>query len=591
MHRSLPLGLAGLLMCIMIFSPAAAAPANGVVGNGTLVSCNEGNLNLALAAAGTITFNCGGPATITLTSRKTIGQNTTLDGGGIITLTGNLATSLFLVNPGIAFTLKDLLLDGGFSDTGPGGAIANHGTLTLQGSTIQNSETDVTHDGGAIFSDGPVFISGSTLSGNNAGSGGALYANTAGARLQVENSTFTNNQAFNSVTGYGGAIWVGPGAQLTMLTPQLMFNQAEYGGALYISAGGAVSITAAPSLFSFFSNRALKNGGAINNQLGGSLFTSGVLLRQNLATTGTAGIGLGGGIYSAGPLSLHDTYFQSNSARFGGGLEFDGLTSGNTPVVLDRNAFGNNLAQISGGGLYLTGAGTQVTLNSSLVDQNTAKTGAGGGLYRRDARLTIIDSSIKDNGATAGDGGGLYTTATGGSGTGGAVQVLDSTITGNSSQGNTRGGGLFNNGAQVNLRNDTIVENGNGTFNTGAGVILSTTNSVYWNDGSLNCDDTGPGITSLGGNYSSDLSCDFASSHDETNNGVDPLGPRIIDPVDALQALVYYLPKPGSSIINTALPVCSLHDQRQALRPDACDKGAVEFGGLLPRIFVALLSK
>src|SRR5438477_337967 len=103
MRRSLPLALVGLLMCTLVFSPAAAAPANGTVGNGSPGSCNEGNLNTALAAGGVITFNCGGPKTITLTSAKTVSLATTLDGGGIIILTGSLATRLFSVNANIAF--------------------------------------------------------------------------------------------------------------------------------------------------------------------------------------------------------------------------------------------------------------------------------------------------------------------------------------------------------------------------------------------------------------------------------------------------------------------------------------------------------
>lgn len=75
-----------------------AAPDEGVVGDGTPGSCTEGALNMALAGGGTITFNCGGPKTITLTSVKTVAQNTGILGGNVITLTGNFATRLFSVN-------------------------------------------------------------------------------------------------------------------------------------------------------------------------------------------------------------------------------------------------------------------------------------------------------------------------------------------------------------------------------------------------------------------------------------------------------------------------------------------------------------
>jgi len=73
---------------------ATAAPAGTVVGG----ACTETNLNTALAAGGSITFNCGGPKTITLTSVKAIGQDTTLDGGSVIT-PRHLSTRLFSSPP------------------------------------------------------------------------------------------------------------------------------------------------------------------------------------------------------------------------------------------------------------------------------------------------------------------------------------------------------------------------------------------------------------------------------------------------------------------------------------------------------------
>ena len=77
----------------------------------------------------------------------------------------------------------------------------------------------------------------------------------------------------------------------------------------------------------------------------------------------------------------------------------------------------------------------------------------------------------------------------------------------------------------------------------------------------------------------------------EQNPGHNPLGPRTLETENEIYGIVYYLPAAGSSIIKTARPVCSLRDQRGAIRPDACDKGAVEFGGLLPRVFAPLIRK
>lgn len=45
---------------------------DAVVGSGTSASCSEAALSAALAVGGDISFDCGGPATITVTSVKTI---------------------------------------------------------------------------------------------------------------------------------------------------------------------------------------------------------------------------------------------------------------------------------------------------------------------------------------------------------------------------------------------------------------------------------------------------------------------------------------------------------------------------------------
>src|SRR5271169_6482421 len=136
MVRLLHVTLAVVLLGTMVSGPVQAAPAarspsDAVVGG----SCAESNLDAALAAGGIITFNCGGPKTITLTSAKTISQDTTLEGGDVITLTGAYATRLFAVNSGVVFKLEHIVLDGAASSGSDGGAIANHGQLTLDHST------------------------------------------------------------------------------------------------------------------------------------------------------------------------------------------------------------------------------------------------------------------------------------------------------------------------------------------------------------------------------------------------------------------------------------------------------------------------
>jgi hypothetical protein len=67
------------------------------VGSG-MGTCTEAALDSCLSGGGSIDFNCGGgAATIMVTSIKFITSNTTIDGGGLITISGGLTTSIFTV--------------------------------------------------------------------------------------------------------------------------------------------------------------------------------------------------------------------------------------------------------------------------------------------------------------------------------------------------------------------------------------------------------------------------------------------------------------------------------------------------------------
>src|SRR6266480_2417195 len=128
-----------LVLALLVFGVLAATSSAFacVVGTGTSTSCTEAALNACLPGGGsfdgTVTFACGGAATITVTSTKTISANTTIDGGSVITISGGNSVGVFSVNAGITFTVENLTLANGntgntFAD---GGAIANGGTLSV----------------------------------------------------------------------------------------------------------------------------------------------------------------------------------------------------------------------------------------------------------------------------------------------------------------------------------------------------------------------------------------------------------------------------------------------------------------------------
>ncbi len=91
----------GVLATASVFTLVflASVKAAGVVGTGTPASCTKSAIIGAVSGGGLVEFDCGGPATITLTNYLAISTATTIDGGGQITLSAG-SSRHFLLNQG-----------------------------------------------------------------------------------------------------------------------------------------------------------------------------------------------------------------------------------------------------------------------------------------------------------------------------------------------------------------------------------------------------------------------------------------------------------------------------------------------------------
>ena len=87
-----------------------------------------------------------------------------------------------------------------------------------------------------------------------------------------------------------------------------------------------------------------------------------------------------------------------------------------------------------------------------------------------------------------------------------------------------------------------------------------------------------------GHNLSTDNSCAV-----EKNATPAQLGPRVIN-ANGINQTRFHPPLAGSPLINGAAN-CPTLDQRGASRPDACDIGAVEYGGLAWFTHLPLIKK
>jgi CSLREA domain-containing protein len=159
------------------------------------------------------------------------------------------------------------------------------------------------------------------------------------------------------------------------------------------------------------------SGGVIDRrvfQVTGNSTGAGSILSGMTMTGGFDG-GSGGGVLSAGALTITNSTISGNSSNFGGGL-----LSGGGPLTITNSTISGNSASATGGGIY-----------------NSADT------------LTITNSTIFGNSAS-GSGGGLLNQGTI------LITITNSTISGNSDS--FGGGGIYNAGIAINL-NNTIVAN------------------------------------------------------------------------------------------------------------------------------------
>jgi predicted outer membrane repeat protein len=569
----------------------------GVVGNGTPASCTEAALTTALAGGGTITFNCGGPKTILVITEKSITQNTTIDGGDVITITGGLATRLFSTVPGAGTSLemRNIILDGAFSNNASGAAVRAFGPLTLTHITVQNSVAAPGYCGGAVLIGGDAFIADSTFSSNTAAlGGGAICTRSLPTQtVQISNSFFSNNKATDTMLGLGGAVYADIASRPRIVDSVFLGNSAHFGGAAYVGPTARLDMqgTTANPIFSsklqINGNSATEDGGALYNK-GGTLVLTNAIITVNRTPTQTVLAGYGGAIYNEGVLTLTNAIVSKNEGRFGGGI-FVG-NSVTAQAVLDRVFVTRNVSGNLGGGMYMNTLTTTVTISNSGFHRNSA-VGSGGGLARTNSQLKIYNSSFTFNAVSDANavGGGLMLQTLPTGAFAGYVQMRNVTISSNSTnQSSGKGGGLYNFNSGVEMYFSTIVSNTNGVYSTGNGNSRFRS-TVLQNPGFLNCDGDGTGsVSDDSHNYSTDSSCPLPTSQPGGARPDPLLGPFTFE---FNGFITYHAPLPGSPLINAGASNCPTKDQIGATRLDDCDIGAIEFGGVLPRAYVPFVAK
>lgn len=253
-----------------------------VVGTGTPASCTGQAVVNAVAQGGKIRFNCGpDPVTITLGSTAKVFNNrpdVTLDGGGLVTLSGGGARRILYQNT---------------CDEAQVWTTANCDNQETPRLTVQNIR----------FTNGN-----STGQLTDGGGGGAIFVR--GGQFKIVNSVFTNNRCESTGPDMGG----GAVRVLDIYQGRPVYVvQSTFGGA----AGLGNSCSNGGALSSIGVSYSIYNSVLSHN------FTLGT--GANPQRAGTPGGGSGGAIYNDGntfTLAIYGTQVTDNTATEGGSAVF-----------------------------------------------------------------------------------------------------------------------------------------------------------------------------------------------------------------------------------------------------------------------------
>lgn len=349
------------------------------VGSGTAASCTEQALHDAVAKVdgGTVTFDCGGEHTITLTKSLFVPKSMLLDGGGQITLSGGGKVRVIELEHHIDFVIQRITIRDGFvaagSENESGAGLLHPWFGTLEAIDVRfenNHSASQDHDvgGGAIYAGGltRAVLSGCVFENNSGSTGGGVLSRST--NLSVANCVFFGNAATTYAAsgqyGNGGGLyidrmWLDAPKDFAMCGTVFEKNSAKvHGSALfsYNLEGSGASIERCT-----FDQNVMEGTGT------GSVYHEGVPL--SLTTSTFSGNSTGqhaGGLFLGGgsDAKVENCTFDGNTTPGNAGA----LWAGNGNVEVANVTFANNSADY--GPVIFKGQSGKVKLTNVIFANN-----------------------------------------------------------------------------------------------------------------------------------------------------------------------------------------------------------------------------
>jgi fibronectin-binding autotransporter adhesin len=327
------------------------------------------------------------------------------------------------------------------------------------------SESTITFDP-ALFAAGPgvIALSGAlpditqatTIDGPGAAVLDLLGVGSTPYRILTVDAGATAN--LSGLTIDGGDIFYGGGGVVNEGT--LSIDHCTFVTNNFALTGGALeNLGIAKLVDSLFMRNTSSSGGAIDNNVGGTM----TILGTTFITNDAIG-GVGGAILNRGTMSIAGGTFSNNSSQNGGGIcNFGSMT-------LAGGSLSHNFGSISGGAIEnefgRVGPG-RLVVTDCIISDNGAE--AVGPAIDNSANLSVARTSISDNsgyynGAISNAGVAVLTECAvsgngafyfGAIGNGGTLSVINSTIIGNSGLYD----GAIRNDGDLTLTNSTVTAN------------------------------------------------------------------------------------------------------------------------------------